>query len=323
MIHRIQGNCGKAAVTVIASFLLALAGPASAAVDCLSTASLSNGAPSVAYDPFSWGGQNSSVFTLTVSRIATVSGAPSVSSVDAQFIDTNSSEGNASIGTSGLSGVDIFGGGAALLRGLTHNFASAGSMNIDFSGAALNATSGPLRLRIPGGNDAHAGSYSEAIDLAYRCNLSNGTSSVWIRSGVATMNANVAFLVRAVAVGGGTSADLFLNPNTLEATGALAVRSTGPFAVTASSANGFKLRANGAGRGVGSDQEIAYSFLVDGESLNLAGSQRICPRSGIGGASLSVKSRVTELTGALRSGQYSDTITVTVTPEGFSPATCS
>jgi hypothetical protein len=316
----------KALATAVSVAIMSLtatfATTAFAASDCLTSALLSNTSPRIDYNPFNVSPQTSSAFTLTVSRIATPSGAPRVTSVDIQFVDTNSSEGNAGIGNTGLNGVEILGGGAQLLRGGVSNFLTGNSLSIGFSGAASNATSSSIRLRIPGSNDAQAGSFSEPIDLAYRCNLSDGTSSTWTRTGAATMVADVAFLVRAVAVGGGTSARLFLNSATLEATGALAVRSTGPFSVSATSQNDFKLRANGVGRNARPDQEIDYDFAVDGKLLSVPGSKRTCPRSGIGGLSLRIQSRIPGSTEALRSGQYSDIVTVTVTPETFSAPAC-
>lgn len=313
-LHAVAGVC--------AALLLSTGTAALAATDCLTSVSFSNASPRVDYDPFNVSPQTSPTFSLTVSRVSRGQSAPRVTSVDIQFVDLDSNEGNASIGSVGLNNVEIVGGGAQLLRGSTPNFSAGKFLTIDFTGTASNATSSLMRLRIPGSNDAHAGVYRESVDLAYRCNLTDGTTSTWTRSGALTLVGDVANLVRAVAVGGGTSASLFLNPSTLQATGALAVRSTGAYSVSATSENNFKLRANGAGRNPPPDQEIDYEFLVDGEMLNAPNAERRCPRSGIGGTNLTVQSRIRGSVAALRSGQYSDVVTITVTPESFSPVVC-
>jgi hypothetical protein len=303
----------------VTSGLLLTFGHGAYAADCLVGVSVSKSSAIIAYNPFVSGEQSSEPFQVTFERRPSNS-VLRVSSVDFQFIDTDSPSGAARIGQSDLTGVGITGGSTQILGGGTSDFsASRPFLNVDFSGNSPSATSSNMRLRIPGGRDTPAGYEAEQVSLAYRCNFSDGTKAEGTRNSALTIGANVQFLVRATTVGGSDSTTLNFDPVNQQVIGGLAVRSTGPFSVSAVSQNQFVLRPNGnqGASPLPSDQIFPYNFHIAGKLMNASGAKKLCPRTGTAGQILRVRARgsVDALVGQLRSGGYSDVLTVTISPE--------
>jgi hypothetical protein len=295
-----------------------IAGPAAAS--CLENVNLSGPPAQVDYNPFQAATEMSSGFTVVAERRRAAQGQPRVLSVDLQFLPDS-----VPFAGSGITSYDLASGGVSVVSPTGTAFGGGGSwVTIDFNNNQP-ASSLPIRLVVPARQDAIAGSHQGQFGLAWRCTLSNGQTESGQSPGFLWSTIDVENRVRAVAVGGGTAGTLLVNPATQEATGGLAIRSTGPFTIAASSPTGFEMRLNNAGgASVPDDQRARYRFKVAGEVLSRSGASLSCARTGLSGATLNVRTELRDDPKALRAGNYMDVVTIDVTPQVFAgaPAGC-
>ena len=297
--------------------LAAAAGPAAAS--CLENVNLSGPPADVDYNPFQAAMEMSSPFTLVAERRRAGQNQPRVVSVDLQFLP----EGSPYAG-SGINTYDLASGGVSVLSPTGMPFGGGSWVTIDFNNNQPTSSM-PIRLVVPARQDAVAGFHEGRFGLAWRCTLSNGQSEEGQSADFLRTTIDVANRVRAVAVGGGTAGTLMVNPATQEATGGLAIRSTGPFTIAASSPTGFEMRLNNAGgASVPDDQRARYRLKVAGTVLSQPGASLSCARTGLAGANLNVRTELRDDPKALRAGNYMDVVTVEVTPQAFAsgPGSC-
>lgn len=297
---------------IAASGLAVAAGPAAAS--CVSVTQ--NGqAPTVTYDPFDEVTVLSTPFTLTAQRRRAADKQPVVVSVDLQYVP----DGTPFAG-SDITSYDLVSDNVSVTSPTGAAWGGGSWVTIGFAGNQP-VTSPLIRLAVPGRQDAVAGSHQGRFALAWRCKLSNGDieEGQWANGLWTTID--VPARVRAVAVGDTTVGRLMVNPATQEATGGLAIRSTGPFTVAASSRTGFEMRLNGAGgANVPVDQRAGYSLTVGPAVLSQPGASLSCARTGIRGSTLNVATRLAVDPRTLRAGNYMDVVTIDVTPQVFAGA---
>jgi hypothetical protein len=288
--------------------VLAAAGPVAAS--CVSVTQ-AGAAPSVDYNPFRAATETSAPFTLVATRRQARQNQPQVVRVDLQFVPDGSP-----FAGSGITSYDLASAGVSVVSPTGTAFGGGGSwVSIDFANNQP-ASSLPIRLVVPGRQDAIAGSYEGRFKLAWRCTLSNNTTEEGEWPNGLWTTIDVASRVRAVAIGGGTAGTLLVNPATQEATGGLAIRSTGPFTVAASSPTGFEMRLNNVGGArTPDDQRAGYRLKVAGEVLSLRGASLTCARTGLSGSTLNVRTELRVDPKTLRAGNYMDVVTIDVTPQ--------
>lgn len=171
-----------------------------------------------------------------------------------------------------------------------------------------------VRLRLTGlREDLPAGIYREQFTVRYWCGEdsaslpyeSHGTVAV----SVAVPNVLSANVAGASVRGQVDFADFELLSRTLQ----VSVRSTGPYQVTARSANGGMMLRERASTSDAADR-ILYAAQFDGQSLAVdASSAQRMPRAGLLGRQIPLDVRV-EPVGGKRAGVYADTILLTLAP---------
>jgi hypothetical protein len=296
---------------------------------CDVTASFSSPSPEVDYDPFRPATQRSNQFSLSLTVPAPQAGQPRVRTIDYQFLDTNSSA-QPQIGSVGAL-VDIVRGPRNLLRASTvGDFSDPDTYNtLTLPNNVFNGSSVVGVLAVDGRQDLAAGRQSENFDLAYRCNFSDGTTGDGVIPAALLSAVDTQYLVRATVVGGGSAKTLTIDPLTRGTSGGMAIRSTGPYSFTIESDNALKMLPVGtvAGSVLPLDQVIPYQVRIDNQPVTLTSLPKLCARSGLAGAvvrlSTSLGSGVN--TNIIRAGDYSDILTVTITPEmngGAGAASC-
>jgi hypothetical protein len=286
---------------------------------CHVTASFSSPAPEVDYNPFRPATQRSNTFSLSLTVPAPLAGQPRVRSIDYQFLDTNSSA-RPQMGTVGAL-VDLVRGSRNLLRASTSgDFSDPDSFNsLIIPNNVLVGTSVVGVLAVDGRQDLAAGRQTENFDLAYRCNFSDGTTGDGLLPAALLSAVETQYLVRATVVGGGSTKTLTIDPLTRATSGGMAIRSTGPYSLSIDSDNALKMLPVGttAGAFLPVDQVIPYEVRIDGQPITLSSPPKMCARSGLAGAVVRLNTRLGNGvdTGAIRAGNYSDILTVTITPE--------
>lgn len=171
-----------------------------------------------------------------------------------------------------------------------------------------------VRLRLTNlRDDLPAGVYREQFTVRYWCGEdsaelpyeSHGTVAV----SVAVPNVLSANVAGASVRGQIDFADFDMLSRTLQ----VSVRSTGPYQVTARSANGGVLLRERVGAGDAADR-IRYAAQFDGQPLAVdAGSAQRMPRAGLLGRQIPLDVRV-EAVDDKRAGVYADTILLTLAP---------
>jgi hypothetical protein len=286
---------------------------------CISSAVFAANGAEVLYDPFRVNAQRSGQFGVTFTLSAPGSGQPRVASIDYQLLDIDSVT-QPQLGTNGAQVEILRQNKSVLLAKPAPDFADQSNFNtVNVPNASLVVSSIVGQLSVEGRQDIPAGLQSEAFDLAYRCNFSDGSTTVGIRPAGLLASVNTQFLVRATVVGGGTSRTLEIDPAVRATSGAMAIRSTGPYNLAIASENGMRMVPNNGGNGasIPSNQIIPYKVRIDGEDIDQNSSPKVCGRSGLNGAVVRVATRVANGVNLseIRAGTYSDVLTVTVTPD--------
>jgi spore coat protein U-like protein len=231
-----------------------------------------------------------------------------------------------------LPGVDVRYQGSSVLYTLpaTHALsllvpAPSGTVGYDFGGAGQpNTVSIPLLVTLPPGLDWSAGA-PLILDMVYICSGSGGLNDVRTPTTMAdavTVQVTVVSALQASYAGpaldfgeiGGVS-DAQAAAHTVN--GAVRVASTGPYAISLASANGYRMMFPGAVLGE-SEQSIRYSARFLGQTKTSANPVFVpvsCLRSGTAGQSLPISVQLREGgESKMPAPNYSDTLTVTVTP---------
>jgi hypothetical protein len=272
----------------------------------------------IEYDPFSAATQRSNAMSIGFSVATPNTGPQRVRSVDYQFLDTNSSPQPA-IGMNGAL-IEVTRGADSILRvGTAGDFSTPGHFNtVHFGVGNTNVSANNVRLIADGRQDIGAGLTSENFDLAYRCNFADGSTESGTLTAKLNTQINTKYLVRATMVGGGTTRTLDIDPITRRASGGMAIRSTGAFDISIASENALRLRPEGASPTsiLPADQTVPYDVSVDGDAMTPSSPPKQCGRSGLTGSVLPVTTRLAPSVDVtkLRAGSYSDTLTVTISP---------
>jgi hypothetical protein len=278
------------------------------------------------YNPFSGSEQASGTGQLLLERNPGFSGA---FDVKVQLLDTDSVAGRPAIGTTGLTGVDVTAGGSGILKSGSPDFGAGGKWVSRFFDARTPQVTIPMiRLRVPGALDVAAsnGAYTESLDLVVECSQGG---QVWTQSAVSAVQLQVAVQsrLRATVVGSVNAGSVAIDPATGSAGSGLRVASSGPFSLEVQSENNFELRVAGGNPTPPADQRAAYTMQLAGESFGGStsiGATRQCARTGLAGETLPLNLQLASNANRLRSGAYSDTLTITVTPMVSGPVTgCS
>jgi hypothetical protein len=301
---------------LIALVLMLLAQPALAA-NCGISGSTSGSLGS--YNPFSGGGIGQAGTSLRLTR--SVSGNAVTQNVNFILVGP----------TNAPPGLDIRYQGQNILYGSAAGVAlsvgrpPAGSIFYNFGGAGQPDTvSLPLIVTIPPGLDLRA-QQSLIFDIVYVCSgtgsLGHVTVPITIPQGL-TLNLTVLSALQASYVGAaldfgdiGRVADDQASAHV--AGGMLRVASSGPYIVSLSSANGFRMTYPG-GNPAAPEQSIRYSLTLLGQTRSAASPFFVavsCAAAGIAGETLPIAVRLTDGgVGRNPAPDYRDTLTVTVTP---------
>lgn len=275
------------------------------------------------YNPFSGSEQASAAGELVLERASGFAGA---FDVKVQLLDFNSPSGVAAIGQTGLAGVTVTSGATGMLRSGSADF-SAGSnwVSRSFRQNTSQITIPGIRLRVPGSLDVAASNspYSETVDVVVECSQAGQTWTQTLSAG-AQFQVAVQSRLRATVVGNVNAGSIAIDPVSGSAGSGLRVASSGPFSLEVGSDNGFELRLPGGNPNAPSDQRVSYTVSMAGGSFTgttpAAGRKRQCGRTGLAGETLPVDLELASNANRLRSGDYSDVLTVTVTPNVVGPA---
>jgi spore coat protein U-like protein len=203
------------------------------------------------------------------------------------------------------------------------------------AGSAPDTVALPFVVTIPPGLDLEAGE-PIVFDIVYVC-LGSGLNSVFTPttlSQAVTININVLSALQASYVGpsldfGEIGAVTNAQASSLSVNGAIRVASTGPYSVTMSSANNYRMIYPG-GDPANTSQSIRYSVRLLGQtrdSVRPNFNATTCRRAGVAGENLALSATLQEGgQGKAPSPSYRDTVTITVTPlavpSNGSSATC-
>jgi len=202
---------------------------------------------------------------------------------------------------------------------------SSGTVFYDFGTSGFpNTVSIPLVVTIPGNLDLVAGD-PIVFDIRYICTGASGLSSVTSPATLAaamTIRINVQSALQASYAGpaldfGEVGAVTDAQASTRAVTGAVRVASSGPYTVSMSAANNYRMTYPGGNLGT-TTQTIRYSTRFLGQTKNNAAptfTTVACNRAGTGGQNLPITVTLQD-GGATKTPapNYRDTLTVTVTP---------
>lgn len=310
---------------VLAGALLSAQTASAQATSCGVTGS-AVAAQTITYDPFAPNGLNQVEIPLILTRFS--SGSAKTQTVN--FVLTQ---------PVGSPAYQVTYNGASILytegQTGTHpqvNFQGAGEIHYNYTGAGQSDFSQPIMLRVtvPANTDLSSGE-PIAFDIRYVCKGTGSLPSVEtpqtlndaIRINVNVLSALQASYVGAVLdfgeVGDKTTAEVMGAPGSYTTPNGnnIRVASSGPYSVTMTSQNGYKLTFPGGNLG-NANHTLDYSAKFLGQTRSAASSNfatTTCLRAGISGTNLPISATL------LEGGQtktpapnYSDVITVTVSP---------
>ncbi len=305
-----------------------------AGISCGITGNASAGA-SITYDPFSPGGISSVPVTLTLTRLVDTGGKKTQ---EAYFILTKP------VGTPAYQVQATIPGGTTYSNVLYGEDALPGTLPVisntmpgqiayNFGGASQpDVVTLNLLVTVPSGVDLSAGGTIN-LGIRYVCKGTGGMPDVLSpasQPNAVTIDVHVLSALQASyagtaldfgEIGTVTTASLGGTPQRTSAGNYVAVRSSGAYNVTLSSANAFKLKNSGST----ANDQIGYRlrFLgvnVDNTTNPIAGTvaiTRSCSRAGVPSPGQSLYIQGTLLEGGQGKNpapNYSDTLTVTVAP---------
>lgn len=175
----------------------------------------------------------------------------------------------------------------------------------------------PVTLRLTDvRSDIPAGIYREQFSVRYWCEVEE-TGLPYEAAGAVSVSVAVPNVLSASIAGTSRRGEIdFMDFSTLSRSVQISVRSTGPYRVTARSANGSALQREGATVAGRPSERIAYRAELDGEALDVgavAGSARVMPRAGLAGRLIPFEVNVDSVTGKI-AGLYSDTVYLVLEP---------
>lgn len=163
--------------------------------------------------------------------------------------------------------------------------------------------------------DLPAGVYREQYSVRYWCGDPTATVPNDL-SGVVSVAVRIPNVLSANVAGGSARGEIdFQDFASLSRSVAISVRSTGPYKVTAHSLNeGYMVRAGGAA--TSELDRISYTLRFGGQAMTPdTGAAFAYPRAGLQGLTISLEVKVEDVS-AKRAGKYSDTIMLTLAPDG-------
>ncbi len=162
--------------------------------------------------------------------------------------------------------------------------------------------------------DLAAGVYREQFTVRYWCGDATSSAPFEQQAAVAVA-VQIPNVLSANIAGASTTGEIdFMDFSVRSRALNLSVRSTGPYTMTARSANGGALLREGARLGGDPADRVAYQTRLDGRSLSLDG--RVPPpmsRAGLAGRQMALEVEVEDTAGK-RAGLYADTLLVTFSP---------
>jgi hypothetical protein len=262
---------------------------------------------SVSYDPLGAQGSAQIVQPITLTA-ASDSGSPTA--VMGQFVDQNS--GSLRIGTGGpLYTIMRSYNRVVVPLGVTFNPSFAFDYDFMSVGTRKAEMIPGVNFYIDPGQDVAAGVYRENFDLQYQCSSSTATET---QSGVLQIVVNVPSTLTASLAGGSTAGTLdFGDFSSLTRTAMVGVYSTGPYAISFSSANARAMKLQNPPPGAVNSSNAQIPYVVSFAGAALSGGTTHFPRTGVGGTSLPLTVTVDPALDK-RAGVYHDVITVTFTP---------
>lgn len=312
---RIMVRLAAALLSLLAS--IAITPAADAAGPCgvsgTTTTSIGN------YNPFTGSGINQVTVTMNLTRFRSANGY--TRHVDFYFVQASGSPAF-TITHSGWNVLYT----APAIHTLSVPFPPPnGTVFLDFGGYfSPDTQTNQFVVSIPGGLDLNAGD-PLVFDIRYVCDGENGVQDVFSPATLTdamTIRINVLSALQASYAGPaldfgeiGSVTDLQAGAHSV--TGAIRVASSGPYAVSLSSANNYRMTFSG-GNLANTTQTIKYStrFLGQTKSNTSPSFATVaCQRAGTGGQNLPIAVTLQE-GGATKmsSPSYRDTLTVTVTP---------
>jgi hypothetical protein len=216
-----------------------------------------------------------------------------------------------------------------------------GQVEIQYGGAAQPDTvTINLRVTVPPNTDLSAGR-PITFDILYVCKGTGGLADVLtptVLPQAVSINVNVLSALQASyvgtptldfgEVGSVTNTQVLAAPATYTRTGNIRVASSGPYNITMTSANNYRLSFNGTTGAVVPTQSLAYAAtFVQNTRTGVSGGPiapqtaitRTCTRAGVGGLLLPLAVTLKEggLGPAVKTPAptYSDTLTITIAPK--------
>ena len=163
--------------------------------------------------------------------------------------------------------------------------------------------------------DIPAGIYREQFAVRYWCEAEE-TGIPYEAMGAVSVSVAVPNVLSASVAGTSLRGEIdFMDFNSLSRSIQVAVRSTGPYRVTARSANGSALVRVGSGRTARPSDRIGYTASFDGDPLVVgnADSSRLMPRAGLAGRSVALDVTIGNIKDNV-AGLYTDVIYLSVAP---------
>lgn len=176
----------------------------------------------------------------------------------------------------------------------------------------------PVTLRLTDvRSDIPAGVYREQFTVRYWCEVEE-TGVPYEATGAISVSVAVPNVLSASIAGTSRRGEIdFMDFATLSRSIQISVRSTGPYRVTARSANGSVLMREGAVASGRPSDRISYHAQLAGEPLDVAtggeGNARVMPRAGLSGRLIPLDVSVDTVAGKV-AGLYSDTIYLVMAP---------
>jgi hypothetical protein len=206
------------------------------------------------------------------------------------------------------------------------------------AGPGPNTITFQLQIQIPTGQDWASGTTDLVIGDYYKCGWSNNYPyAPAYRNSALTLHLNVISAVQASLVGqtldfgelsSYTDAFIASAPGSITTRNTnLRVASSGPYQVTATSANTWAMTPNGGGA-TQANQKIRYQLQMLGQTVDSSKptfTTVSCVRAGVGGQLIATTAKIQQGgVGKVASSTYQDVITITVTPvDGTGGSACS